>query len=43
MPREVALGQEDDGRGAPQRVVVAEGVDHCWVNRPIFVVGDGAQ
>ena len=38
---EVALGQEDDGRGTPQRVVVAEGVDHCWINLPIFVVGDG--
>ena len=43
MRREVALGQEDDGRGPPQRVVVAEGVDHCWVHVPIFVVGDGAQ
>ena len=43
MPREVALGQEDDGRGPPQRVVVTQGADHGRVRGPIFVVGDGAQ
>jgi hypothetical protein len=43
MRREVALGQEGDGRGPPQRVLVAEGRHHCRVHGPAFVVGDGAQ
>ena len=43
MLREVALGQEDDGRRPPQGVVVAQCAHHCWVRGPFFVVGDAWQ